>query len=86
MRYSLTDRQKEMLRSIVPGLQDGTVKTEWKVYFFGEGVAVDGLEDDLLNNQWADIKEADFDDFVEATLFRWKGQGSYTLNTQQSLM
>lgn len=83
--YSLTDRQKEMLRSIAPGLKDGSVKTEW-VYLTGSGriISILGLSNAKLQTEiWNNVTEADFDDFSEVGLFRLKGEYRYTLNAQR---
>ena len=34
MKYSLTERQKNMLRSIAPGLEDETISNHW-IYLVG---------------------------------------------------
>jgi len=79
----LTDRQKDLLRSLVPGLQDGMVKTDWMIVTDrGRPTGIFGLEDDeLFRNIWKEATEADFDTFVDCGFFRWKGGSRYTLNT-----
>ncbi len=86
MRYSLTDRQKEMLRSIAPGLRkpDGTVKTDWKIVNDrGEIIDIIGLDDKLRGEFWTTASVADLDDFVDCRLFRFKGDRAYTLSASK---
>lgn len=84
-KYELTERQKDLLRSIVPGLQDGTIADLWG-FAFGLGGKLSILS---LNNKpdlieiWRDATQSDIDTFVENGFFRDKGSQGYTLNAQK---
>ncbi len=84
----LTARQKDMIRSLVSGLQDGTVKTEWSTaYGGGEIMGIFGLDDqgELWRGVWHGVTWADFDEFVSCGYFRQKSKGAYTLRVQMIL-
>ncbi|MBZ0298504.1 MAG: hypothetical protein K8J31_02135 [Anaerolineae bacterium] len=81
----LTDRQKDLLRSLVPGLEDGTVATEWSyAYGGGEILGIFGLDDqgELWRNVWKGVTRADFDEFVACGFFRMKADGGYIVRSQ----
>jgi hypothetical protein len=70
--YPLTDRQKNLLRSIAPGLQDGTVSPEWTISTGDNRIGmIHGLDRDgsLWREVWRGVKESDFDAFVRCGLF-----------------
>ncbi len=84
--YRLTDRQKDMIRALVPGLQDGTIKTGWTVAH-GDGriVAIGGFRNaEIQNNQWSDVNDGDLAAFVNCGFMNieWRKQSQvrYTLN------
>lgn len=85
-KYPLTERQKDLIRSLAPGLRDGTVETEWTVARSigtpakGIPITILRLSNDLLLSGWKDVKTADFDAFVQCGFFNQKSQTSYTLN------
>jgi hypothetical protein len=81
----LTERQKELLRSLVPGLNSGTIKDEW-IYFSDRGRirGIQGLEEAVWQQAWAgEVTLADFDAFTDCQFFRHKNGGRYTLNVQR---
>jgi len=79
----LSERQKGLLRSIVPGLKDGSVETEWVVYWTLRSIRIRGLSDEIWTNVWKDkIKPADFDVFAECGYFIEKAEGKYSLVEQ----
>lgn len=68
----LSERQKDLLRSIVPGFKDGTVKTTWQVqYVDEEDIVIWGLDDvELFQNHWyRKATDSDFDEFVICGFF-----------------
>jgi hypothetical protein len=79
-KYPLTDRQKDLIRSLAPGLRDGTIRTEW-IIFYGDGkiLGVGGMSVEVWNT-WDGVKYADFDVFVNCDFFNRTPQGGYTLN------
>jgi hypothetical protein len=81
-KYLLTERQKDLLRSLVPGLQDNTLETLWGfVSTFGSGLQTPALRDKPeLYSLWKSVTQADIDTFAEYGFFRHKGGNSYTLN------
>ena len=77
----LTERQKEMLRALLPGLKDGTVKTEW-IIFGGSGiVGVDwgSFSASVWRNVWRGVSEDDFNAFVACGLMHETSNGGYRL-------
>lgn len=85
---SLTARQKDMIRSLVSGLKDGTVETEWIIAYGGGKIeAIFGLDDQgvLWRSVWDGVTWADFDEFVGCGYFRQKSNGGYTLRVQPIL-
>jgi hypothetical protein len=88
-KYSLTERQKEMLRSIVPGLEAETIFPEC-IYLMSGGQVQQILS--VGNNyksthiDWPNISESDFADFESQGLLKWtrnSGQGNLNLYTQK---
>jgi predicted nucleotide-binding protein len=76
----LTDKQKELLRSIVPGLKDGTVDTHWIIAYGDDSImAIFGLDDDgsLWRTYWENVKYSDFDKFVKCGFFSVDYMGQY---------
>jgi predicted nucleotide-binding protein len=62
-----------MIRCLVPGLKDGSVKDEWIVSeIVGEDITeiFDLDTSDTRYNIWRRVRRPDFDDFVECGLFR----------------
>ncbi len=82
--YSLTEKQKDMLRSIVPSLEDETLNKEW-IYGDdrGEIKFIKGLNPQLWEMNWQGVTKADFDDFVDCGFFRQKSEKTYTINAQK---
>jgi hypothetical protein len=65
-KYHLTEKQKRLLRSIVPGLKDGRVKPEWRLLYGDDRImAIFGLDDDgsLWREVWNEVSYADFEMF-----------------------
>ena len=63
----LTERQKTMLRAIVPGLKAGTIQTRWHILYGDDAImAINGF--DGRNRIWPDVTESDLDDFEELGL------------------
>lgn len=66
----LSDRQKDLLRSIVPGLQNGTVKTDWYILFQGSDIAAMVGVDNELSKLWKrEARPADFVVFERCGFF-----------------
>lgn len=84
-KYLLTDKQKDLLRSLVPGLEEGTLETTWGlVPAFGGNMQIPALRDKPeLYQLWKEVKQADLDSFEEYGFFRHKGGSTYTLNIAQ---
>lgn len=88
--YSLTDKQKEMLRSVLTGIDDKTISPDWTgvqsntIRGVNKIVYIAGFENrDIWNESWKDVKEADLEDFVDHGFLRSKGPGKYTLAVQK---
>jgi hypothetical protein len=87
-KYPLTDRQKNMIRSLVPGLENGDVKTEWLIVRGDNCIqGIFGLDDDgtLRREVWNDVRDSDFSAFEECGFFECTktdryGPTNYTLN------
>lgn len=89
MKYSLTERQKEMLCSIAPGLEEGTIFPDC-LYLWGNGkiqqILSTGSQYKSIQIQWDDVTESDFADFEREHLLKWtrnSGQGSLMLYSQK---
>ncbi|HVO68411.1 MAG TPA: hypothetical protein VMT24_00110, partial [Aggregatilineaceae bacterium] len=71
--YPLSERQKNLLRSIAPGLQDRTVATEWRLVITEDGrFLVFGVnrEGTAWQQDWTGkASRADFDVFVQGSFF-----------------
>jgi hypothetical protein len=83
-RCSLTDRQKDLLRSIVPGLKAGIVESNWHFQIGDNGInGIIGLPRDLMR-VWIDAKVdiADFRAFERCDLFEQIGETYYILFPQ----
>jgi hypothetical protein len=85
-RCSLSDRQKDLLRSIAPGLKDGTVDTEWSI-FTGDDriIAIMGLDRDgkLWQEMWEDkVRFSDFAAFERCGFFQQAGKDRFILFEQ----
>lgn len=66
--YLLTEKQKTLLRSIAPGLKDGSVKNEWFLITGDDRIlGIFGLDDDgrLWNEVWSKVTHADFEIFEQ---------------------
>lgn len=89
MKYSLTERQKDMLRSIVPGLQEGSIFPECLyMVAYGQVQQILSLGPDSRSTHihWESVMEADFADFEREGLLKWtrgSGQGSLLLYSQK---
>jgi nucleoside 2-deoxyribosyltransferase len=86
-KFPLSERQKNLLQSISPGLEDGSVKTEWTIRTGGGRIiAIFGLDDEegrLWREVWKDnVKEADFAVFERCGFFRQSGDNHYILFEQ----
>lgn len=94
-KYQLTGDQKRRLCSIVEGLKEGYIKTQWTVLYGGDRVGpIAGLQDKentdkLWQEVWDGVTFADFADFVDCGFFRNAGYDrygqptNYTLNKQR---
>lgn len=80
---ALSERQKNLLHSIVPGLKDGTIQTEWMAsYYIGyDGMTIEELEDQKnLQKFWREnASQADFSAFEACGFFRQVGENRYHL-------
>lgn len=67
---SLTEHQKQLLRSIRPGLGGETVKNEWRVLRSGRGIiGIYGLDEQIWRSEWmGKVTEADINQFVRCGL------------------
>lgn len=85
----LTDRQKDLLRSLVPGLQDGTVASEWLCghELLSSGpmrpFVFEGIPDELKEAFWDEINQSDFDNFEDCGFIRRREGGRYTIYPQK---
>lgn len=84
--YPLSDRQKNLLRSIVPGLKAGTVKTEW-IVLYGDNRIMDIFGLDGTGTLWREVwsenlENADFDVFVSCGFFIETRPNTYSLVEQ----
>lgn len=73
-QFPLTDRQKEILRSLVSGLKQNTIATEW-ILFYDRGniQSIRGIDQTLWDTVWDGVKPSDFDKFVKCGFFRVSG-------------
>ncbi len=73
MQYRLNDKQKELLKSLVPGLKDGSMKTEWTLTHGNDGIGhIFGLTDpdgSLWRKVWKGVSRADFNVFEKYGFF-----------------
>jgi predicted nucleotide-binding protein len=81
----LNEKQEMLLRSIVPGLKDGTVQNEWSNIFTGGGkiTGIVGLDREgrLWREHWAgNVTFADFEKFVKCGYFIKMPNGGYVLD------
>ena len=85
-QFPLSERQKKLLQSISPGLEDGSVKTEWTIMTGDDRIiAIFGLDDEgrLWREAWKDnVKEADFAVFERCGFFQQSGDNHYILFEQ----
>ena len=66
----LSDKQKTLLASIVPGIKSGEVAGDWYVSYAVGGFDISGLGNDPnLNELWQEAEEADFEVFVRLGFF-----------------
>ena len=68
----LTERQNNLIKSLVEGLENGTVKDEWILSTGGDSIRhIFGLNDDgnLWRDVWKGVTYGDFDAFVDCGLF-----------------
>src|SRR5690606_31784087 len=85
----LTENQKDLLRSIAPGLQnqDGNVQTVWSVAwnpFSGIVADITGLSKGILTANWkGKANKADFDAFIDCEFFRKDPGGQYILKAHK---
>jgi hypothetical protein len=82
MKYSLTERQMDMLRLIAPSLEDGTISGHW-IYRIGGGrietiLSIGGrdIESPERHIEWKDISLGDFKTFADFGLIRLEHNGS----------
>lgn len=80
----LSTRQKDLLRSLIPGLEIGTVSTEWMV-MADRGVitGIKGMEENLFSESWFSVTEADLRDFVECGFLRQVSGARFLLKAQK---
>ncbi len=69
--YSLNDKQRQLLRALVPGLKQVKIELEWQVMhgarftaIFGTGII------DLRSAGWDQANHHDFDQLVDQGFFR----------------
>ncbi len=82
---SLTPRQKNLLRSIVPGLKDRTVDAEWYFQIGDLGInGIIGLPREIWDKVWKDedVKGADFRAFERCGFFEKNEENHYFLFPQ----
>ncbi len=81
---ALTDRQKDMLRALVPGFKDGTVDSEWHL-LTGDGGIMDafGSGELLHKSVWKDVTFADFAVFERCGFLQNSGTRKYVLFEQE---
>jgi hypothetical protein len=91
MEYSLTKRQKDMLRSILSNLENGVFGITWttgtRIEHMGNLVIFQDDEEELHELQlpeiWKHSRTSDFDEFVYNGFFDRVAINSYTLNAQK---
>jgi predicted nucleotide-binding protein len=85
MLYYLTDKQKNLLRSVVPGLRKGIISEEWVLLISGSGIMdIAGLNDlNLWMSTWCQATLADFAVFVKHEFFLQIAQDRYILVAQR---
>lgn len=69
--YQLSDRQKQLLRALVPGLKSGNIGLNWAVVLGAHNTAI--FDDRHINFRsigWHLAERADFDQFVAQGFFR----------------
>jgi hypothetical protein len=84
-KFQLTERQKDLLRSIAPALEadDGNIKTEWGlVYGDNRIMGIMGLEGDIHNYWFKNAQISDFNVFAQQGLFIERPNSRYSLNAQ----
>ncbi len=90
--YRLTPFQKQLLASIVPGLEDGTIGGYWQVsyqpsHIAGQFIIVDisGSNIDMgsdIGKLWRNAAPENFDEFVYYKFFIERGRHKYSLRKQ----
>ncbi len=69
-KYPLTIRQKNMIWALIPGLQDGSIKTTWIIAHGNDRIHnIGGFRNPEIRKIWNDVEDADFQDFVNCRLF-----------------
>lgn len=67
-KYQLTERQKNLLRSLVPGLKSGQVESEWIIVYGDDRIlGIFGLDDDgqLWRATWDGVDYSDLEVFED---------------------
>lgn len=83
VQSQLTDVQKYMLRSLVPGLRDGSVKTRWGISLNNNKIqrisGITGFSHDprLWRYVWSEAKLSDFESFIQCGFFEEKRYGTW---------
>ena len=82
-KYPLTDRQKDMIRSLAPGLRDGKVDTDWTIMHGEDRIfSIYGLDNNgkLWREVWDGVKDSDFVAFGRCGFVDQMGEENYSLN------
>lgn len=85
-QYQLSDKQKQLLRALVPGLKSGEIGLNWAVAL---GANITAIFDDRHINfrslGWHKTDRADFDQFVAQGFFRVAKSNSFGIPSSYAL-
>ncbi len=87
-KYQLTERQKNMLRSLVPGLKSGQVESEWIIVYGDDRIlGIFGLDDDgqLWRDTWDGVKYSDLEVFERYGFFKHTRTDKHGIKTNYAL-
>ncbi|HLU10456.1 MAG TPA: hypothetical protein VK003_12375 [Oceanobacillus sp.] len=84
--YQLSDKQKQLLRALVPGLKSGAIGTNWTVALGARNTAI--FDDRHINFRslgWHLAERADFDQFVSQGFFRVAKSNTFGIPSHYAL-
>jgi len=87
-KYQLTEQQKNLLRSLVPGLRSGQVKSDWAIVSGNDRIlGIFGLDDDgqLWRDTWDGVKYSDLEVFEGYGFFKHTRTDKHGIKTNYAL-